>query len=171
MRRKRVLFFVVVVLQCLFLLGMVCSYYLIDDFGKTIQLKTVPVDPQDIFYGDYIILRYEIEEIDRAKWTGTEEPSYHERIFTLVADDNGDGIYQVIQASSEEMIADAGQVVLEGRYEYQDMHEGTYFVDYGLGRYYIEDNTGERYERSGELIVSVAVAPWGQKKIVTVEPE
>ena len=32
--------------------------------GKEILLKTVPVDPRDLFRGDYVILRYEISRLD-----------------------------------------------------------------------------------------------------------
>jgi len=46
---------------------MISSYvaykeYLLN-FGTEIMLRTVPVDPRDLFRGDYVILNYEISEI------------------------------------------------------------------------------------------------------------
>ena len=46
---------------------MICSYVAYKEhmlnFGTEIMLRTVPVDPRDLFRGDYVILNYEISEI------------------------------------------------------------------------------------------------------------
>src|SRR3989344_3670842 len=34
--------------------------------GQEVLLQTVPVDPRDIFRGDYVTLRYEISTLDQA---------------------------------------------------------------------------------------------------------
>ncbi|WP_226037690.1 GDYXXLXY domain-containing protein [Aquibacillus saliphilus] len=164
---KRIFFYIIVGLQFLFLVGMAASYYMIDYFGETIKLETLPVDPQDIFYGDYVTLRYEIEEIQANKWGGNENPTSGNRVYVLL--ENKEGAYQVVKASDEKFQPSSGQVMLTAKYKYHDSINSIYQVDYGLGRYYIEDNTGQQYEQSGEMIVTVAVAPWGQKKITDLK--
>lgn len=165
---KRLLIYIVITLQALFLVGMSLSYYLIDQVGKTIKLETLPIDPQDIFYGDYVTLRYEIEQIEESKWIGEKEHRYGEKVYVIV-EEADNGTYQVVQGSAERLQVGANQVLLNGKYHYNDTYEGVIHVDYGLDRYYIEDNTGADYEQSGEMTVTVAVAPWGQKKIVSLE--
>jgi len=44
------------------ILILMSSYYIIL-FGEEIILKAAPVDPRDVFRGDYIELKYEIENI------------------------------------------------------------------------------------------------------------
>ncbi|MFC4403217.1 GDYXXLXY domain-containing protein [Gracilibacillus xinjiangensis] len=165
---KRILFYVIVGLQALFLVGMSVAFYLIDLVGEEAKLKTLPVDPQDPFYGDYLTLRYEAEEIDPVKWKISSEMESGDKVFVTLAE-NEDGIYQVEEVTAEPPGISSGQVMLTGFYQYYSDFENLYYVDYGLNRYYIEDNTGLEIEQSGELIVTVAIAPWGQKKIVTIE--
>ncbi|MDL4842874.1 GDYXXLXY domain-containing protein [Aquibacillus rhizosphaerae] len=165
---KRILFYLTIGLQCLFLIGLAVSFYLIDYFGETIKLETLPVDPQDIFYGDYVTLRYQIEEIPDAKWDAEKDPEYGETIYVLL-EKGTESNYQVAKASSEKMGTTNEQVIMKAKVDYYDSTTKVHYVDYGLGRYYIEDNTGGKFEQSGQMSVTVAIAPWGQKKIVGIE--
>lgn len=54
------LFIVVIVLQVVFLLGMVGYRESILALGRTAVLQTVPVDPRDLLRGEFVVLRYEI---------------------------------------------------------------------------------------------------------------
>ncbi|MBM7554087.1 GDYXXLXY domain-containing protein [Thalassobacillus pellis] len=164
---KRIAFYVIVALQVLFLAGMSASYYAMDTFGETIHLKTAPVDPTDLFYGDYVILNYEIEEITEEKWSG-EEPSHGEKVYVLLAEAE-EGVYEVKKASTEKLEAGKGEVVLKGKHQWTDMSSSLHRISYGINRYYVEENTGRKYEQNqGGMIVEVVVAPWGQKKIVAI---
>ncbi|HLG24311.1 MAG TPA: GDYXXLXY domain-containing protein [Candidatus Nanoarchaeia archaeon] len=60
---KKKLFYIIVVLQAVLLLGMVAYKEATVAFGAKIILKTVPYDPTDFFRGDYINIRYEISDI------------------------------------------------------------------------------------------------------------
>ncbi|WP_138416505.1 GDYXXLXY domain-containing protein [Aquibacillus sediminis] len=160
---KRIGFYVLVAIQVLFLVGMAIAYYVIDDVGETIKLQTLPVDPQDLFYGDYVTLRYQIEEIPDEKWLGDTDDT-DGRIHVIV-EQADDGFHQVVKASNQKLQASENQAKLTAAYRYYDAHSQTHHVNYGINRYYIEDNTGAQYEQSGEMEVTVAVAPWGHKKI------
>ncbi|MFG6116214.1 GDYXXLXY domain-containing protein [Halobacillus sp. MO56] len=165
---KRFAFYGVVLLQVLFLAGMSVSYYAMDAFGQTIKLETAPVDPRDIFYGDYVILNYEIEMIEEEKWSD-EIPEYGETVYVLL-EESESGFFQVVEASSDKMEKNADQVRLKGKYQWHNQGQSVHQVTYGINRYYVEENTGEQYEQQrDDMVVEVVVAPWGQKKIVSLE--
>ncbi|SEB10092.1 Uncharacterized membrane-anchored protein [Thalassobacillus cyri] len=165
---KRFAFYGVVLLQVLFLAGMSVSYYAMDAFGQTIKLETAPVDPRDIFYGDYVILNYEIEMIEEKKWSG-EIPEYGEAVYVLL-EESENGLFQVVDASCDKMETKADQVRLKGKYQWHNEGQSVHQVTYGINRYYVEENTGKQYEQQREeMVVEVVVAPWGQKKIVSLE--
>lgn len=165
---KKYAIYITVSLQALFLIGMASAFYLMDVFGEEIKLQTVPIDPQDPFYGDYLILDYEVESITRREWKIDEELSYGETVYLTLTKGAND-MYQIKEVNKNKPNSKENQVVLSAKYEMFDTFDNRYHVNMGLGRYYIEDNTGEMYEDSGELLVTIIVAPWGQKKIVSIE--
>ncbi len=63
MRSKKT--FIIIIIFWIIILGSFISYkqYTLSS-GTEIILKTVPVDPKDLFRGDYITLSYEISTID-----------------------------------------------------------------------------------------------------------
>ncbi|WP_028782000.1 GDYXXLXY domain-containing protein [Thalassobacillus devorans] len=165
---KRFAFYGVVLLQVLFLTGMSISYYAMDAFGQTIKLETAPVDPRDIFYGDYVILNYEIERIDEEKWSGGI-PEYGEAVYILL-EESDNGVFQVVTASRDKMETEADQVRMRGKYQWHNEGQSVHQVTYGINRYYVEENTGGKYEQQrDDMVVEVVVAPWGQKKIVSIK--
>ena len=165
---KRFAFYIIVAAQVLFLAGMSVAYYAMDAFGETIQLKTAPIDPRDLFYGDYVILNYEIEAIEEGKWSGAV-PEYGEIVYVLL-EEGENGLYQVAAASQEKLDPAAGQVRLKGKYQWHNDGRSEHMVTYGINRYHVEENTGEQYEQQrDDIIVEVVVAPWGQKKIVNLK--
>ncbi|RPF52069.1 GDYXXLXY domain-containing protein [Aquisalibacillus elongatus] len=165
---KKHLFIVIVTLQVLFLVVMASLNYVIEEFGDVIHLETEPYDPRDVFYGDYINLSYTINEIHPSYWFGSENVKPNEVIYVLLKPDERD-IYRVKAASDKKLEAQGDEVVISGRYRHKD-YEQVHRVSYGMNRYYIEEGTGEEYEQiNSKMIVTVAVSPWGQKKILDVE--
>ena len=61
------LFIVVIALQVVFLLGIVGYRETILTLGRTAVLQTVPVDPRDLFRGEFVVLRYEISTLGIAE--------------------------------------------------------------------------------------------------------
>ncbi len=50
--------------------------------GQEVLLKTIPVDPRDLFRGDYVILRYDISTIDTAEIeSGGEEYEKGDKVY------------------------------------------------------------------------------------------
>ncbi|MGP4077242.1 GDYXXLXY domain-containing protein [Halobacillus sp. K22] len=165
---KRIWFYVIVFLQAVFLMLMSMSYYTMDTWGESIRLKTAPVDPRDPFYGDYVTLTYEVEQVPEGKWNGSADTGSGEKVYLLLEPGEND-LYTLVQASAEKPDASGEEVVLPARYEWHDPQRGIYMVDIGLDRYFIEEGTGQQYEQNREdMIVEVVLAPWGQKKIDSV---
>ncbi|MGR9050877.1 GDYXXLXY domain-containing protein [Halobacillus faecis] len=166
--KKRWWFYGLVTLQLLFLLLMSASYYAMDLWGQTITLKTAPVDPRDPFYGDYVTLDYTIEQIPEEKWLVEETLNRGEKIFLLL-EENEDEIYELVEASTLWPETESNQVVLSSKYQWSDPSLQQYQVDIGLGRYYIEENTGTFWEQREEREVEIVLAPWKQKKIASLK--
>ncbi|MGM8214699.1 GDYXXLXY domain-containing protein [Bacillaceae bacterium W0354] len=167
MMRKRLLI-VTVTLQVLLLAGMTASSYLIEKFGDIIELQTEPYDPRDVFYGDYVQLNYVAERIRPENWFASGDVKNNQVIYILLTP-NENGIYQVKAASDKRMDAHGDEVVMKGRYLYQD-YENVHHVNLGVNRFYIEQNSGEKFDRhQGRMVVTIALSPWGQKKILSVE--
>ncbi|NOU96103.1 hypothetical protein GC093_23175 [Paenibacillus sp. LMG 31456] len=165
-RRAKLLLWIVL-LQILFLGGIAGSYYAVDWFGEEIKLKTVPVDPRDLLYGDYVVLSYEISQLSPALWKGGGElPKQGSPVFVLLKPENG--LYVASGIYSEKPTVEAGQTILKGRIT-SSWREGIH-VEYGLEQYYVPEGTGkELEEKARNMIVAVKIASWGQAKIVGLE--
>ncbi|WP_054754686.1 GDYXXLXY domain-containing protein [Piscibacillus salipiscarius] len=120
-----------------------------------------------MFYGDYVRLNYDIETIHPPYWFGSEDVKQNKVINVLLKPDER-GIYIVKAASDKNLDPQGSEVVMTARYLYKD-HENIRHVTYGIDRYYIENGTGEKYNSMDEMLVTVALSPWGQKKILKVE--
>ncbi|QAS51652.1 GDYXXLXY domain-containing protein [Halobacillus litoralis] len=166
--KKRWVFYTLVSLQVLFIVLMSVSYYAMDLWGKSITLQTAPVDPRDPFYGDYVTLSYEIEEVPEDKWAAETDVDRGERVFLLL-EENEEGIHELVEASTLFPEPNGEQVVLTAKHNWSDPSTGQHRVEIGLNRYYIEENTGLDWEERGEGLVEIVLAPWKQKKIVSLK--
>jgi uncharacterized membrane-anchored protein len=163
---RRALFYVVILLQALFLLIMTASFYAIDMFGQQIKLKTEPIDPRDIFYGDYVILQYAITTIPKNLWLDSTEPENGDQVYVVLAQ-KGD-YYEAISVSDKNPELGANEVVLKGRYLY-DFGEQEMYIEYGIERYFVPEGTGRELEENrGNMEAYIRIAPWGQMKIEKV---
>lgn len=166
---KKIFFSLFVASQVLLLLSMSIYYYLINDTGEIVRLKAATYDPRDMFYGEYANLRYDIETLPARNWQGKSEPVRNEKVYVLL-EENDDGIFELVSASPKKMESENGKVLIIGRMEYYNAVDGTYELDYGLNRYFIEENTGDVFNnRTTPLMVTVAVSGWGPKRILSVE--
>ncbi|RZT24197.1 GDYXXLXY domain-containing protein [Fictibacillus sp. BK138] len=161
------------ILQVLFLLFIAGSYYSIDYFGKEIKIKTVPVDPRDILYGDYVTLRFDISTVPVSKWKGEKNllTSRQQTVF-VVLEENKEGYYDVQSVHPEKPPVHDDQVILKGKAErlWGDTIEQMQ-IHYGMERYYVEENTGKTLEKqASDMAVTVRIAPWGAHKITDINP-
>lgn len=159
-------FWLLVALQVLFLLFLAGSYYGVELFGREIRLKTAPLDPRDLFYGDYVVLNYEINMIPLSLWKGDKEPVSGDRIFVLLQEKGG--LYRAAAAFPEKPDLNNGEAVLTASVVFTE--RSSLRLRYGLERYYVPEGTGKDLEqRRADMIVRVKIAPWGQAKISGLE--
>lgn len=164
---KKTWFIAAVALQALVLLAMAGTSFAAEKLGREIRLQTVPVDPRDMLYGDYVTLSYEMSRMSPAMWKGEGTlPEPGDAVYVALAP-NG-GVYSPIGAYPEQVSIPEDQVLLKGIVVYSWGEE--FSVRYGLERYYVPEGTGLRLEQSaGQLIVVAKVAPWGQTVITEVQ--
>ncbi|MFO7871713.1 MAG: GDYXXLXY domain-containing protein [Kiritimatiellia bacterium] len=66
-------------------------------FGDRVFLQTLPVDPRDIFRGDYVRLDYEISHLPRRLWPGDLEPKGTEEAAGKL--DKDERVYTVLETN------------------------------------------------------------------------
>jgi uncharacterized membrane-anchored protein len=135
--------------------------------GEEITLRTIPVDPTDLFRGDYVVLRYEAEEIpssfipDEVRneldngWYDTE---------VYIPLELKDGVHIPTEVVLTKPDTD---LYLKGKLDYigPSWNGGTEgrevaYITYSLDKYFVEDNTGldlEEASRNGNILAKVKV--------------
>lgn len=156
-----------VLAQVLFVLGVAAAGYATAALGRTITLRTRPVDPRDLLYGDYVNLRYQVSELPGRLWRGATLPRRHQPAYVLL-EPQPDGTYEAVAAFPEKPAATGNQAVLRG--SVQDVWRRGLRLRYGLERYYVPEGQSRQLERRQSLRVQVSVAPWGQARITSVAP-
>lgn len=130
--------------------------------GKSVILKTVPVDPYDMFRGDYISLRYDISTIR------TNKKFEHDQVvYVALRQDGNIWVVRDVAASTKELDLRPGEVLLTGRVDYaseRDVH-----VRYGIEQVFIKERTGSEIENKGNILVVARVDNEGKAVISHVE--
>ncbi|MCZ8514667.1 GDYXXLXY domain-containing protein [Paenibacillus filicis] len=157
-----------VAVQALVLAGLALSYYAVGWFGQDVKLRTVPVDPRDVLYGDYVTLSYDISRLQPSLWRDQTEKAERGKAIYVVLAAGSDGYAAPAAAYGYKPSAQPGQVVLKGIIR-SVWSEGI-SVEYGLEKYYVPEGTGKDLEKkASRLAVHLKVAPWGQGKIESLE--
>lgn len=168
--RRKLLLSVLTALQALFLIGVACSYYAVGWFGQEIKVKTVPVDPRDLLYGDYVTLSYEISRLKPELWKGQGPvPERGSKVYVLLKPGaDNPSIYEAVGFYASSPSAKPGEVIMQGVVD--SSWDKEVRMKYGIEKYYVPEGTGGELEKdAGHMIVRVKVASWGQKKIEGIE--
>ncbi|GHH99616.1 GDYXXLXY domain-containing protein [Neobacillus kokaensis] len=135
--------------------------------GQEITLQTKPVDPSDLFRGDYVILRYEAEEVPKAlvdhdvlkQMDGGRDWGLGElEVYVIL--EKKDGIDHPVKVTLQKP---ENGVFLKGKIDYIGTNgEGSEvaFIQYSLDKYYVEDNTGTKWEEAsakGQILAKAKV--------------
>jgi uncharacterized membrane-anchored protein len=164
-KRRTLLLVLLAAAQVLFLSGLLVTNYAVGWFGKEIQLKTAPIDPRDLFYGDYVVLNYEISRLPSGLWKGEGEPDRQKNVYVLLRPSAASPeIYEAAGVYPDKPAAAGDEVVIKGRIDYSWDREIN--LRYGLERFYVPEGTGKEIEEQRALsTVRVSVAPWGQARV------
>jgi uncharacterized membrane-anchored protein len=151
--RRRLIFWALVALQALVPLALIGWNEAALARGTEVTLRTVPIDPLDLFRGRYVRLRYEISDVPAPPGA---EP--------------GDTVYVALRREGERWTGDrATRERPGGTFIRGTLADG--LITYGIETYYADEDEAPRLEReAGDgLLVHVSIEPEGQARIDKVE--
>jgi uncharacterized membrane-anchored protein len=131
--------------------------------GQTVLVRVVPVDPRDLFRGDYVILSYEfsrvppqgVEGLPEA-WRGKRSQGEGRTVYVPLVQD-ADRVHW--RAEKVTLVKPAAGPFLRGQM-------GRYgALQFGIESYFVQEGTGRRYEqaiRDRQLSAELAVTSGGQ---------
>ncbi|WP_232319224.1 MULTISPECIES: GDYXXLXY domain-containing protein [Sporosarcina] len=134
--------------------------------GKTITLETVPVDPRDILYGDYVSLQFAIEEFSKERLDPAliKEFSKHDTgkltVYAVLEQDEGNlyGLKTVTHKKPSDGLFLKGDMYYYGEHSIDENQ--MYFANFLPDRFYVAENTGMQLEdlsRKGQLLADIKV--------------
>ena len=133
--------------------------------GQEVVLETAPVDPRDLFRGDYVILSYPAGALDLAALPNDlQQPAYGQTVYVVLATEGP-------HASPKAVYADRptrGSLFLKGRIH---LVSGRHiWVEYGIESFFVPEGKGSPLERARgkTLEVVAAVDRAGRATIKTV---
>lgn len=139
--------------------------------GTEVRLATAPVDPRDLFRGDYVVLSYDISQLQTAKLGETRDFKTGEPVFVVLRP-NADGRSEAVAISRTFPAPGPGQVVIEGKATGGRFcrpapgatsracapDEFSTRITYGLESYFVPQGQGRRIERTERSRVEVVAA-------------
>ena len=147
--------------------------------GTEIRLRTAPVDPRDLFRGDYVVLSYGISTVAPANAEAAAALQRGSTAYVRLRP-CADGFMEPVSASPSRPAASEGDVVIAGRVTAAgvcatsedgraDCAQPRRFIRiaYGLESYFVPQGQGLAIERTERARIEVvaAVAPSGQAAI------
>ena len=120
--------------------------------GQEVLLKTTPVDPRDLFRGDYVVLRYDISNIDSGVVVA-ERTDFK----------SGDRVYVGLEIKEKYTVATKiystapkGGLYIKGTVK--DISGNSFNVEYGIESYFVPEGEGKTIERQLGRSVDVKVS-------------
>ncbi|MFO0179212.1 MAG: GDYXXLXY domain-containing protein [Planctomyces sp.] len=153
-----------VVFQLLVLMSIVAGHYSDIARGQSVMLQVVPVDPRDMFRGDYVILSYEF-----SREVPPETPTYYvpqlgrEIFIPLVPAADG----RHYRSGGARWDRPLSGLFLKGWTTDSGQHE------FGIGQFFVQEGQGHMYEsaaRRSQLTAEVSIDPEGKailRKLIT----
>jgi uncharacterized membrane-anchored protein len=172
---KKSVVILAVILQLLVLAYMAGEREYILRNGKIIHLRTAPIDPRDMFRGDYVRLNYEISRIPVnmiKDAEGLSEIKKGAKIYARLKEGPA-GLHEMVGADlqkPQEGLYLAGRIP----YPYRKLQVGNpLWVKYGIEAYFVEQGKGREIEKKRgsrmkvqvPLEMQIAVGPNGKSVI------
>lgn len=142
--------------------------------GDEIHLKTVPVDPTDLFRGSYVNLQYEIESVDssllddstRSLLTNKNRGNY-KNVYVQLHQNNAD-LYEVALVTKEKPLKGT---YLKGRLHIPyDTTSSSLQIKYGLDNFYAPSDKAKEMEAAaaGHAPVAIVKVKNGNAILMTI---
>jgi hypothetical protein len=143
------------------------QYALIGKYGETVEVLQKSPDPDMYDYqDDGLYIDYEINYIPKNKWDLPKNIKHNEKVFVLL-EANNDGLYEPVKATGKSVNTKGNQIVLSGKYQEYASEPNRKRVDYGIE--HIRKNQYSKLDQQKQWIITLQIAPWGQKKIVDIK--
>jgi uncharacterized membrane-anchored protein len=164
---------------CALILLMVVERVSVLRGGAEVRLATEPVDPRDLFRGDYVILAYEISRVNLTRLGVTGEVKRGEGVFVGLRPGEG-GRAEAVKLARAGEAREAGLIWIEGKAggasgcanpanARRGCEPGDRIlrVTYGLESYFVPQGEGRAIETTPASRVEIvaAVAPNGRSAI------
>jgi len=146
---RKLFILLAIALQVFVLASMAGQREYITRTGKTVYLRTAPIDPRDLFRGDYVRLNYEISSIPMdylRNGLKTETLEKGHTVYTVLKE-GPNGLAELEYASDEKP---AEIVFIRGRTSHARRHQpfrGPLSVKYGLEAYFVQQGKGIAIEQ------------------------
>ena len=147
--KPRLAFLIIVLFQILILVGLMGFNEANLAFGKSVVLQTAPVDPRDIFRGDYVVLRYEISTLSNIPGLRTVKEG--DKAYVRL-EQRGD-IWEAIEVSR--VYKENWPVFISG--EVKNIWNDRIIMEYGIEAYFVPEGKGREIERAEDIKVRVSV--------------
>jgi uncharacterized membrane-anchored protein len=139
--------------------------------GREVVVKSVPVDPRDLFRGEYVILNYEISTLDLAVLAGDDSVSNGQTVYVTLEPDQ-DGIWHAVSIHKSLPTKRSGAVSLRATGTHAVIEDNSMcstncmliVVQYAVGKMFVPEGEGKKLENlrnSDRLQVVLAVADDG----------
>lgn len=160
---RKVVFIVIVLLQVMFIVGLVSFKEVTLRFGKEVTLQTVPVDPRDLFRGDFVILRYDISSISPQNATIWDFPRKGDSVYVRLVESGGVWVAREVASNpgSDWDVFIKGTVT--GSVTRASRRPIT--LSYGIESYFVPEDTGMPIERARDVKAVVSVNGLGDPVI------
>jgi uncharacterized membrane-anchored protein len=113
--------------------------------GREIVLPIQPVDPRDLFKGDYVRLGYAISAAPKDAIKGLPSSGANQRVFVTLEQASPTADWQVAAVTATRPTTQGpNQIMLAAKLT----HRG---LSYGLERYYVPEGTGPKLEAKARL--------------------
>lgn len=122
--------------------------------GTEVMLKTLPVDPRDLFRGDYVTLNYEISTLDMERIEAENSYFYYgDPVYLALKLENGYGLPEKIYTTPPD-----NELYIKGKvndiiYDWES-EDGTIQelrVDYGIESYFVPEGRGMEIEKEQQI--------------------
>lgn len=179
--RQRLVLFAGIAFQAIVLVSMIVMHGIPYIIGDRIVLKVVPVDPRDMFRGDFVVLNYEISRLPPegipgiqpyrfwwARHVNQSAETQDKTVYVTVEPDADGRHWRGVKYSTERPTAGK---FLRGTYSPGRFGSP---LQFGIEAYFVEEGHGkdlEQLRNSQHLSAEIAVAPWGQAKLVRLIEE
>ncbi|MBI2170434.1 MAG: GDYXXLXY domain-containing protein [Chloroflexi bacterium] len=160
-KRARLAFAAIVLFQLLFLAGLAAYNEVTLRTGQVVVLQTVPVDPRDLFRGDYVVLRYEISRLDKAAVSGVYSVSAPGQTAYVLLEQQGE-VWKpravARDAAAQWDVFIKGTVTRIG----DPRTPGAFLeVEYGIENYFLPEGRGRAIETAQDIKAEVSINRFG----------